>query len=176
MPQNNTVYMKILHIQLKILLLLLIVVLFVVAFERKDVIKVFFNNDRNVAAVITPVKSFLGVSTEKVYSPTDINIYSAGGTNSKTTSNSLLTNNFFTSLFRTSPTVGSDTSVLLICIPGKVEEGEKAIIMWACRDNANSSTSNEFDTGGSTIGSTRIQISKDTTIKVDCILGIVNYV
>lgn len=59
--------------------------------------------------------------------------------------------------------------VTLICIPPVIGVSEDTILMWACRDSAHITTSENFDSAGETIGTIRVQPTEDTTYTIECV-------
>lgn len=57
----------------------------------------------------------------------------------------------------------------LLCVPGIINEGEEALIMWACRDEAYMSVSETIDTESKTVGAMRVHPTEDTTYDIICI-------
>ena len=57
----------------------------------------------------------------------------------------------------------------LLCLPNPVAEGEEALIVWACRDDAHTTTGSSVDTQGRVIGKAIVTPSQTTTYGVTCV-------
>ena len=135
--------MDTLYTQLKVVLLLLVIILSVTVYERRDEIGGFLQNQENVATVLNPVTSFLGIP--------------------QTPERSVSTNSTVTQ------TQLGKLSATFICISNRVTSEGEAIIMWACPEGTENAASTNFDTKNNVIGKTHTTIGQKTTFSIDCI-------
>ncbi|MAJ97522.1 MAG: hypothetical protein CMI56_02820 [Parcubacteria group bacterium] len=188
--------MNIPHTHIKALALLFV---FVVAFsfsEYKNTQATVSVGGQQTAIAFDSIRSFLGIQTRNDTDTTNTNIINNDGNasdlypsninedpfNSVSTQTNVNTPSVNSSIQinRTTQTSKVGTGPLatrgatLICIPPIIGVSEETIIMWACRDGAYTTASENFDSAGETIGTTRVQPTADTTYAIECVNDLVD--
>lgn len=161
---------------LKALALLVVFVVGLTLLQQPEVFAQTGSSQQQTASIFNPIANFLGLSGGTGNDTPETQ--STSGTNSFT--------NALSSFFGVNtPTGQADTATttttnaarvvlggqtpILICVPSTVGAEEEVIIMWACRDEATSTESDEFETNGKTIGSVRVQPTEGNKYTITCV-------
>lgn len=174
------------HTQLKAIVLMLILVLGITSFERVESISAFLNSEEHTASVFNPIASFLGIPMGQGQSlnedqrseqadmggsdgdyDTGIGSFLVTPAPVNDSENSLGASSGSSSSSASGGTLANRTPTL-ICLPSVIDEGEEALIMWACRDGAHTATSDTIATDGKTVGAVRVRPGEDTTYVLTC--------
>ncbi|QSH39160.1 hypothetical protein JXR01_02535 [Candidatus Kaiserbacteria bacterium] len=187
--------MNIPHTQIKALALLFV---FVVAFsfsEYKNLETVSSGGQQQTAGAFDSIASFLGIQTgSNTNSNTNVTgdyVNDADAYFSNISDDPFNSASTQTNINTPSANVGIQSGqttqtnqvgtgplatrgVTLICIPPIIGVSEETIIMWACRDGAYTTVSENFDSVGETIGTVRVQPTEDTTYTIECVNDLVD--